>query len=194
MRIGKIIKSNSHLDYICQIYGASEITFPLSRDDYAFGTFVQMELDNRRTLVGIIYDTQLFNPDFGRLGPRLSPEPELAIFSPDYLNEKVTLVGIVAVGMIDANRHVKQGVPPLSANSDAMVEKMSDEQIRNFHQSNPTLKLAYVPLLLKTPLPFDLVRSVLSHLMTLFPQKAALLSVFRADLAWKSQIQPLGGR
>jgi len=192
MKIGKIIKSNSHLDYICQVYGPNELESPLARDEYGFGTFVRVGLDKERSLVGIIYDTQLFNPDFGRLGPRLSDESELAIFSPDYLNEKVTLVGIVAVGMIDAAGNVKQGLPPLSANSDALVEKMSDKQIQTFHLSNPTLKLAYVPLLLKTPLASHLLRSVLSRLMSLFPQKAALLSVLQADIAWKTQIQPLG--
>ena len=36
----------------------------------------------------MIYNTILMNPEFGSLGPRLSPKSELEIFSPDYLNEK----------------------------------------------------------------------------------------------------------
>ena len=82
---------------------------PPARENYAFGTFVRVELGNDRWLVGLVYDTMLFNPGFGRLGPRLSPEPELAVFSPDYLNEKATLVGITAVGMMDAAGNVGQG-------------------------------------------------------------------------------------
>jgi len=109
MILGKIIKSNSHTDYICQVYCPGEVETPPAREDYAFGTFVRVELGDDRRLVGIIYDTMLFNPDFGRLGPRLSPEPELAVFSPDYLNEKATLVGITAVGMMDAAGNVGQG-------------------------------------------------------------------------------------
>ena len=89
MLIGKIIKSNSHTDYICQVYGHSEVEVTPTADDYAFGTFVRTAQEDDRWLVGIIYDTVLFNPEFGRLGPRLSPEAELSIFSPDYLNEKV---------------------------------------------------------------------------------------------------------
>jgi len=42
MKIGKIIKSNSHLDYICQVYGPNELESPLARDEYAFGTFVRV--------------------------------------------------------------------------------------------------------------------------------------------------------
>jgi len=70
---------------------------------------VRVALNDDRWLVGLIYDTMLFHPGFGRLGPRLSPEPELAVFSPDYLNEKATLVGITAVGMMDGAGNVGQG-------------------------------------------------------------------------------------
>jgi len=107
--LGKIIKSNVHTDYIAQIYAPSEVESPPAREDYAFGTFVRVALNDDRWLVGLIYDTMLFNPDFGRPGPRLSPEPELAVFSPGHLNEKAILVGITAVGMMDAAGNVGQG-------------------------------------------------------------------------------------
>jgi len=193
--IGKIIKSNSHTDYICQIYGPGEVETPPTREEYAFGAFVRVELDGSRWLVGLIYDTLLFNPDFGRLGPRLSPEPELAVFSPDYLNEKATLVGIATVGMMDAAGEVIQGVPPLAASSDALVERMSDDQVRAFHQSNPIPQLAYAPLLLAqgSPLALPLLRAVITRLTGLFPDRAALLTVLQDDLAWKAQVGPLGG-
>jgi len=168
---------------------------PPAREGYAFGTFVRAELGDDHWLVGIIYDTMLFNPDFGRLGPRLSPEPELAVFSPDYLNEKATLVGIAAVGMMDAACNVVQGVPPLAANTDALVEQMTDDQVRAFHQGNPTPQVAYAPLLLAqgSPLVLPLLRAVIARLMALFPDQADLLTVLQDDLAWKAQVGPLGG-
>jgi len=195
MPLGKIIKSNSHTDYICQVYGPSEVETPPAPEDYAFGTFVRVELGDDRWLVGIIYDTMLFNPDFGRLGPRLSPEPELAVFSPDYLNEKASLVGIAAVGMMDAAGNVVQGVPRLAASTDALVERMTDEQIRTFHQGNPIPQLAYAPLLLAqgSPLALPLLQTVIARLMALFPNQADLLAVLQDDLAWKAQVCPLGG-
>ena len=91
MPIGKLIKSDAHTDYVCQVYGPGEVETPLTRGDYAFGTFVRIALSDDRCPVGLIYDAVPFNPDFGRLGPRLSPEPELTVFSPDYLNEKAIL-------------------------------------------------------------------------------------------------------
>jgi len=195
MRIGKVIKSNSHTDYVCQVYGPGEVETPPAREDYAFGTFVWIGLGEDRWLIGIVYDTMLFNPDFGRLGPRLSPETELAVFSPDYLNEKVTLVGIAAVGMMDATGNVVQGVPSLAASTDALVERMTDDQIRAFHQGNPTPQLAYAPLLLTqgSPLALPLLRMVIARLMALFPDQTDLLAVLQDDLTWKAQVGPLGG-
>lgn len=195
MLIGKIVSANSHTDYVCQVYSSSEIESPPNREKYAFGTFVRVSLDNDRFLVGLIYDTVLINPDFGRLGPRLSPETELAVFSPDYLNEKATLVGITTIGMIEADSRVTQGVPRLSANTDALVERMSEDQVRDFHQHNPSIRLAYVPLLLSqsNPLAFHLLQTIFVQLNRLFPEQTQLLSVLQTDLAWKSQINPLGG-
>lgn len=193
--LGKIIKSNSHTDYICQVYGPGEVETPPAREDYAFGTFVRVELDGGRWLVGLIYDTVLFNPDFGRLGPRLSPEEDLAVFSPDYLAEKATLIGITAVGRMDADAQAVQGVPSIAASADALVEQMTDEQVRTFHQSSSVPQIAYAPLLLEqdSPLALPLLRAVITKLITLFPEHADLLSVMEEDLAWKGQVGPLGG-
>jgi hypothetical protein len=195
MLLGKIIKSNSHTDYVCQIYAPGEVETPPIREDYSFGTFVQVELGDDRWLVGIIHDTMLVNPDFARLGPRLSPGPELAVFSPDYLNEKALLVGIAAVGIVDASGNVAQGVPSLAASTDALVERMTNSQIRTFHQGNPAPQLAYAPLLIAQapPLILPLLRQVIARLTSLFPDQEDLLRVLEDDLAWRTQISPLGG-
>ncbi|MFO7635415.1 MAG: hypothetical protein R6W76_22915, partial [Caldilinea sp.] len=75
--IGKIVKSNSHIDYVCQVYGFGETPQPPAPEDYSFGAFVAAELEQDggagATLVGLIYNTLLMNPEFGSLGPRLSP-------------------------------------------------------------------------------------------------------------------------
>jgi hypothetical protein len=192
--IGKLVKSNSHTDYVCQVYGPGEVASPPTPEDCAFGTFVRIALGDDRWLVGIIYDTILFNPDFGRLGPRLSPEPDLAVFSPDYLNEKATLVGISAIGTIDATGS-SQGVPPLAAGGDALVERMTDDEVRTFHQGASAPQVAYAPLLLAqgSPLALPLLRAAIARLRTLFPEQQHVLRVLEEDLAWKAQIGPMGG-
>ncbi len=105
--IGKIVKSNTHVDYVCQVYGRGESPVPPQPADYQFGAFVGIELEEEGgQLVGVIYNTLLLNPDFGTLGPRLSPRQELEVFTPDYLAETATLVGVFALGWIDSLRYV----------------------------------------------------------------------------------------
>jgi hypothetical protein len=199
MFIGKLVKSSSHTDYICQIYSPGEVEVPPSPAEYAFGTFVRIPLEGAAgDLVGLIYDTQLFNPDFGNLGPRLYPAPDLAVFSPDYLAEKVTLVGITAVGTLASNGTATHGVPSLTAQIDALVERMDDDEIRQFHHSargNSGVMLGYAPLLLAlgSPLARHLLLHVVDRLTALFPDQEAHLSVLRGELAWQAIVGPVGG-
>jgi len=199
MLLGKIVRSNSHTDYVCQVYGPGEVQCCPTPRDHAFGTFVRIALPTQPTswLVGLIYDTVLLNPDFGRLGPRLSPQTELAVFSPDYLNEKAILVGITTVGTLTADGRATQGVPPVAAMTDALVERMADDEVRVFHNAASILNLAYAPLLLSrgTPLAPHLLRAILSQLSDLLtdPAQAALLALVQDDLLWQSQIGILGG-
>jgi hypothetical protein len=195
--IGKLVKSNSHTDYACQVYGPGEVEAPPNCGDYAFGTYVRIPLDESHGhLVGLIYDTVLLNPDFGNLGPRLSPAPDLAVFSPDYLAEKVTLVGVTAVGALAPDGTATHGVPPLAAQIDALVERMDDDAVRAFHREpDGGVRLGYAPLLLTlgSPLARHLLLHVVDHLTTLFPDQAAHLSVLRGELAWRAMVGPLGG-
>jgi len=195
--IGKLVKSNSHTDYICQIYGPGEIGQPASAPDYAFGTFVRIPLgDSNGDLVGLIYDTVLLNPEFGSLGPRLSPAPDLSVFSPDYLAEQSTLVGITAVGMFGPEGTAIHGVPPLAAQIDALVERMDDGAVVAFHRTpDHGVQVGYAPMLLTlgSPLARYLVLKVVEQLCVLVPNEAEGLSVLRGELTWRALIGPLGG-
>lgn len=199
MIVGKLAKSNSHTDYTCQVYSPGEVEVSPSPADYAFSSFVRIPLSGGiNNLVGLIYDTVLLNPAFGNLGPRLSPTPDLAIFSPDYLAEKVTLVGITAIGMLSSDGTAIHGVPPVAAQIDAMVERMDDEAIRHFHYSpgsSQTVQIGYAPLLLGlgSPLAHHLLLNVVDRLTALFPDQTAHISVLRGELAWQTVIGPLGG-
>jgi hypothetical protein len=198
MLLGKIVRSNSHIDYVCQVYAPGEVTEPPVPADYAFGTFVQVALDvqSQVWLAGLIYNTVLLNPDFGNLGPRLSPPSELSVFSPDYLQEKATLVGITAIGTLTATGQAAQGVPALAALTDAPVERMDSDQIKTFHLGNPSVKLTYLPLLLNqnSVLTLHLLRGVITQLRQLFPEFTPSLAVLQRELMWQSQVSPLGGR
>ena len=125
--LGKIVKSDSHVRYMCQIFGSGEVSSPPRPLDYAFGTFVRLPLLATRAdydvatlapatthdsdallpvvepgqwAIGIIYDTILVNPAFGAFGPRLSNETQVELFSPDYVSERAVLVAILLLGTL----------------------------------------------------------------------------------------------
>jgi hypothetical protein len=197
--LGKVARSNSHTDYICQVHGHGEVSSPPSPIVYAFGTFVRIPLGGAAgDMIGIIYDTVLLNPEFGNLGPRLSPSPDLAIFSPDYLAEKVTLVGITAIGTMSPDGAPVHGIPPLAAQIDALVERMDEEAIQRFHcpaDGSEVVRIGYAPLLLGlgSPLARHLLLKVVDQLTTLFPEQSTRLSVLQSELAWQAIIDPVGG-
>lgn len=196
--VGKIVKSNTHIDYVCQVYNPGEIDACPGPADYSFGTFVAIELGDEGAggrLAGVIYNTLLMNPDFGNLGPRLSPRQDLEIFTPDYLAETATLVGIIALGWIDAGGVSHQGVPALAATVNDRVVCMEDSQLAAFHRDAAgRLTLKYVPVVLSqnNPLAAPLLIHVVDRLRTLFPAQRGQLDLLRTNLAWKSIVQPAG--
>lgn len=204
--IGKIVKSNTHIDYICQIYNENETDLTPQPTDYTFGTFVSIELEapvalgresrgevNR--LIGVIYNTLLLNPDFGNLGPRLSPRQELEIFSPDYLSETATLVGIIALGWRDGDQRYHQGIPALAATVNNFVNRLDEQELFAFHcddQQQPCLRYAPILMGLNNPLVPPLMITAIDRLGALFPTSRRQLDVMRNNLAWKSIVQPAG--
>ncbi len=163
--------------------------------DYAFGSFVRIACDPPPAIVGLIYNTVLLNPDYGTLGPRLSPAPDIAVFSPDLLNERATLVGIVAIGCWDGKHDPVHGVPPCSAQLDAPVETMTDEEVRAFHaEGTGNLRLGYAPVLMAfgSPLARHLLLTVIDRLAALCPEASRRLEVLRASVAWRAAVEPLG--
>jgi len=198
-KIGKIVKSNTHIDYICHIHGPNEDENTPEPTDYTFGTFVSVALENTNggveRLIGVIYNTLLMNPDFGTLGPRLSPRSELEVFAPDYLAETATLVGVIMLGWCDTAGYYYQGVPALAASVNSSVHCLHEQELYIFHcddDDQPSLR--YVPILLaqRDPLVPQLLMAVIDRLSSIFPNSGRQLSVMRNNLAWKSIVQPAG--
>ena len=193
--IGKIVKSNSHIDYVCQIYGPGEMSPEPEANLYAFGSFAAIELADGGELIGVVYNTQLVNPDFGTFGPRLSNREELQVFSPDYLMETATLVGLLTVGMIDRDGGVTQGVPALAGEVNAEVRALDADEFNRFHLAGgERLCLRYVPLLIaqESPLISPLLLTLLARLGELYPAEQARLTVMRNNLAWRRSVAPIG--
>lgn len=195
MYIGKIVTSNSHVDYICQVYGPGDVERVPAPMDCRFGAFIGIEQEDGGLLVGLIANTMLMNPEFGNLGPRLSPQEELAVFSPDYLAEQATLVAITVIGAIRGDGQTVQGVPPVSAGVDARVRCLTDQEIAAFHAPGGRFRLGYMALLLgmqANPLIPPLLLQVTHDLGARFPDQARRLAILRCNLAWRAAVLPAG--
>lgn len=213
-QIGVIVNSNSHIDYVCQLFGPAEREQRPPPDAYAFGAFVAIDLPQQPAtapptahspasdliaadppcLIGVVYNSLLVNPNFGSLGPRLTSPTEQAVFSPDLIDETAMLVGVLALGWQDG-AGPQQGTPRLAAEVNASVRHLTDEEVQQFHRDERgrlTLRYAATLLALNNPLVPALLLEIIDRLGSLFPQEQAILQVMRDNVAWKSIVQPAG--
>jgi hypothetical protein len=230
MFIGKIVKSDSHINYVCQIYGPREVEVEPNPADYAFGRFVRIAVrseqsddpqakldialgisqDPKTYAVGVIYDTILLNPAFGSLGPRLSNETQVELFSPDYISEKAVLIYVMVLGMIEQRMtpnsrsemlSTMHGIPLLSLELGSEIETMTDEEVRAFHffsdpgpDNREYLHMGYVPHIISqrnSLLPMVTLR-IIDQLERLFPQYLSLLSIVKRNFAWRLKVLTTG--
>jgi hypothetical protein len=142
-RIGRIVRSNSHIDYVARVIDALDADQTPSPDDYGFGQFVSIPADATE-IIGVIYNSELVNPEYGSFGPRLSSARELAVLSPDYLNEQGQLVGILLLGWFEndavdglntnSGKRATQGVPRRIIPVNQDVYALSIDEVASFHK------------------------------------------------------------
>src|SRR6266581_4935813 len=229
--IGKIVKSYSHISYVCQIYGPLEVEVPPKASDYAFGRFVRVvvhsrlsevswirrDTDSRRNddpssyTIGVIHDTMLLNPSFGLVGPRLSNEAQVELFSPDYLAEKAVFVHVIMLGMMEQyglsngtpKTRIVHGIPALSLELDSSVETLKDEEVHAFHlfsdqedagNQSEYFHMGYLPHMIaqQNSLILLVILRMLDQLEQLFPQHLLLLSILKRNFAWRLKVETTG--
>ncbi len=144
MKIAKIVSSNSHIDYVGRVIDSLDAAEPPAADDFGFAQFVSLPVTGETEIVGVIYDSILINPEYANYGPRLSPKPELANFSPDYLNEQGFLIGILLLGSKDKNGKISHGVPRRVVPAGQDVVKIEAADVKNFHtDAGDSLQIHY---------------------------------------------------
>lgn len=193
LTIAKIIKSNSHVDYVGRVIDALDTTLPPRTEDYGFAQFVTLSIDTGR-VIGVIYNTLLFNPEYGNFGPRLSPLPELAVLSPDYLNEQGVLVGVLLLGWQDEHGRLHHGVPRRVIPVGCEVVRMDDAAMHEFHtDARGKLQLHYYSQIiahtgtLGIPLLEAIIEQLEPHTTT---EERQRLCVLKKSLVWQ---RTLGG-
>ncbi|MEM9136768.1 MAG: hypothetical protein AAGB01_05410 [Cyanobacteria bacterium P01_F01_bin.42] len=194
MRLGKVVKSNSHCDYVIQVDDEMDVTEPPQPEDYGFASFVKLETIQRHWAVGLIYNSQLFNPAFLNAGPRLVSEPD-AFFTPDLIKETHVLLWTVLIGTLETDKqhhYGVQGIPTIVVPVNTPVWRMSESEVRDFHRDqDSSAQFAYYSHVLKSGGLFasQLVEQVLEQVGNLFEgSDRRALDILRKELLWKHSL------
>lgn len=194
MRLGKVVKSNSHCDYVVQVDDEMEVATPPQPEDYGFGCFVKLETEEQHWAVGLIYNSQLFNPMYLNTGPRLVSEPD-PLFTPDLIRETRTLLWTVLVGTLerDGNQlYGQQGIPRRVVPVNTPVCRMSPTEIHAFHLNRQgQSQFCYYSHLLRAGGSFacQLIEQVLEEVSPSFEgSDRRALEILCKELAWKHTV------
>ena len=192
IKLAKIVKSNSHVDYVGRVIDALDADESPSATDYGFAQFVTMPLEDGSEVVGIIYNSQLINPEYGNFGPRLSSVADNSVLSPDYLNEQGLLVGVLLLGWRDSSKTNHHTVPRrvISVNQD--IYRLSDEDVKSFHMdAQGHVHLHYYSQIVTHAGPFSssLIEAIIEQLEPVCePEERQRLCVLKQALVWQRTV------
>lgn len=197
-RIAKIVKSNSHVDYVARVIDELDADAPPAPEEYGFAQFVRMPVTEREEVVGVVYDTQLANPDYGSFGPRLSSHADLKVLSPDFLHEQGVLLGILLLGWRLREGDgwaAHQGVPRRVVPVGQEVFSLPEDEVFEFHKgAGGAVQLHYFSQALAHAGAFavPLVEAVIEQLEHVCePAERQRLCVLKKSLVWQRTLGQL---
>jgi len=200
LAIGSIVNSNSHMDYTVEIFNETDRDRPPEPHECGFGqpVFIHKTIDGTEYIImGVIYDTQLVDPDQGRSGPRLA-QGDQPQFTPGYVEERTTLAGVALLGTAEVTESgtvesPSHEMPRWTLAVDDVVEQCPDEVTRIFHTgTDGGLQIAYIERLLDVagPLGAEVTLAIVERLRNLFSEDAhqRVLDVVEKDVRWQSSV------
>ena len=186
MKIAKIVSSNSHIAYVARVLDQRDGGEP-HPDEYSFGRFVSMECPDE-TIVGVISDSRLVNPEYISPSSRLGQSSALGELRRDLVDEKRTLIAVLLLGSMRGGV-AEHSIPRRVLPSGLDVESMGPEKITEFHRGDDGgVKMSYFPSLMSHsgPLSLTLAMTMMDQLGPLFSDfDRQKLAVMRNTLSWK---------
>jgi hypothetical protein len=199
VRIGSIVSSNSHLDYVVEVFKERECDRPPELHEREFGqpVFIRKTIDGtEHAVMGVIYDTQLVDPDQGRTGPRLAQDDQ-AQFTPGYIEERTTLAGVALLGTATITEDgtitdPTHQMPRWTLEVEDTVFHCPDELTATFHTVDEQLQLAYIDRLVDIAgdLGAEVIAGIIDRLRTTLPDDDAnqrVLDVVEQNIQWQAQ-------
>ncbi len=201
IRIGSIISSNSHLDYVVEVLKDRDCDRPPELHEREFGqpVFIKKDVNGtKHAIMGVIYDSKLVDPDQGRTGPRLAQDDQER-FTPGYIEERTTLVGVALLGtaVITDDQSITDPthqMPRWTLEIDDTVYHCPDEMILSFHTVDEQLQLAYLDRLVEIAgdLGAEIAMTVIDRLRRLLAEddpNQRVLNVVEQNVQWQAHEQ-----
>ena len=199
VRIGSIVSSNSHLDYVVEVFKERDCDRPPELHEREFGqpVFIKKTIDGtEHAVMGVIYDTQLVDPDQGRTGPRLAQDDQ-AQFTPGYIEERTTLAGVALLGtaVITEDRTIAEPthqMPRWTLEVEDTVFHCPDEVTINFHTIKDQIQLAYIDRLVDIAgdLGAEVIVALIERLRGMLPDddpNQRVLDVVEQNIQWQAR-------
>jgi len=199
VRIGSIVSSNSHLDYVVEVYKERDCERPPELHEREFGqpVFIKKTVNGtEHAIMGVIYNTQLVDPDQGRTGPRLAQDDQ-AQFTPGYIEERTTLAGVALLGTAVITDDLSitdptHEMPRWTLEVDDTVFHCPDEITRSFHKINDQIQLAYIDRLVDIAgdLGAEVIVALIDRLRGLLPEddpNQQVLDVVEQNVQWQAR-------
>lgn len=199
VRIGSIVSSNSHLDYVVEVFKERDCDRPPELHEREFGqpVFIKKTVDGTEyAVIGVIYDTQLVDPDQGRTGPRLAQDDQ-AQFTPGYIEERTTLAGVALLGtaVITDGRTITDPthqMPRWTLEVEDTVFHCPDELTVRFHTVDDQIQLAYIDRLIDIAgdLGAEVIVALINRLRSTLPDDESnqrVLDVIEQNIQWQAR-------
>lgn len=144
--IGQIVRVDSTLNWLVEVFRKRDVETPPDRTEYSFGTFVKTPLEDIE-LISVIRDVVIYNPDYGVPQVKAEEREEIEKLMPDIGDQVRTLVYVYYLGDLrDGNPD--HTFPNLNPEIHDNVSLMSDEEVRKFHKKDENLYLGYLDRLM----------------------------------------------
>ena len=199
VRVGSIVSSNSHLDYVVEVFKERDCDRPPELHEREFGqpVFIKKTINGtEHAVMGVIYDTQLVDPDQGRTGPRLAQDDQ-AQFTPGYIEERTTLAGVALLGTatITDDRAIadpSHQMPRWTLEVEDTVFHCPDELTAQFHTDDGQLQLAYIDRLVDIAgdLGEEVIVALINRLRSTLPEddtSQRVLDVVEQNIQWQAR-------
>jgi hypothetical protein len=203
IEIGCIVHSNNHMDYVVEVYRERDRDRAPKKHEYSFGhpVYTHQRVEGQDYVVfGVVYDTQILDPDQGRAGPRLAAERQ-DMFTPGYVQDKQTILGVALLGYAKVSEspddsdggwdieEVSHEMPPWTLDVDMMVREVNDDAFLRLHTVDGDLELGYYQRLLSVADSFgaEVSLSILERLRRVTgPDVNEMLDVLERNIRWQS--------